>query len=545
MAFQIVARPELAERYRRSGLWPDQTFFSILADRADARPGREAFADGTGDRITYGELRERVERCAAFLRRIGIGRGDVVTIQLPNRIAFPIAFFALELIGAVANKVNPDFRIRELDYILRFSNSRAFVCAREVKGFDYVAMARDLRERVPSLSDIVVSGGESRPDVKIWSLEEGIAANAPLSASEHVSMSPDEVFRMAFTSGTTGDPKCVLHSFNTTLPAVYRINADMEVSEDDVQLVYLPVCLNWGYLCLLQSIVAGGRAVLMERFSARGALELIERERISYIATAPASIVAILNDPELERFDVSTLRVVITGGASAAIETIRSYQSRMRGHLIELYGMLETGYHTYTRFSDDPQKVNGTIGRVVAGMELALLDDVGREIPHGAVGEIAARGPSVHLGYHNNANANAEAFTEDGWFRSGDLGRYVDQELNVEIVGRRKEIINRGGKKFFPREVEEILYTHPKILHAAMVGIADARLGERNCLCVIPKAGQHVTLAEMVGFLKGQVADYKLPELLVEVDELPMTPTGKLRRHVLSEQIAKRQTAAI
>jgi non-ribosomal peptide synthetase component E (peptide arylation enzyme) len=543
MAFQTVPRPGLDERYRQSGLWPDQTFFSILAARADAHPGREAFADGAG-RITYGELRERVERCAALLRRIGIGRGDVVTIQLPNRIAFPIAFFALELIGAVANKVNPDFRIRELEYILRFSDSRAFICAREFKGFDYVAMARELRARLPSLSHIVVSGGVDDPDAKIWSLEEGIARNAPLATAERVVMSPGAVFRMAFTSGTTGDPKCVLHSFNTTLPAVYRLNADMKVTEADVQLVYLPVCLNWGYLCLLQSIVAGGRAVLMERFSARGALELIERESVTYIATAPASIVAILNDPELERFDISSLRVVITGGASAAIETIRSYQARMRGHLIELYGMLETGYHTYTRFSDDPQKVNGTIGRVVSGMELALLDEAGREVPDGAIGEIAARGPSVHLGYHNNPGANAEAFTADGWFRSGDLGRYVDDERNVEIVGRRKEIINRGGKKFFPREVEEILYTHPKILHAAMVGIADVRLGERNCLCVIPKTGHHLTLAEMVDFLKGQVADYKLPEMLVEVDELPMTPTGKLRRHVLSEQIAKRQAAA-
>lgn len=539
MAFQTVW-PALAERYRQAGLWPDQTFFSILAARADAHPAREALADGAG-RITYGELRERVERCAAFLRQIGIGRGDVVTIQLPNRIAFPVVFLALELIGAVANKVNPDFRIRELDYILRFSDSRAFVCAREFKGFDYPAMARELRARLPSLGHIVVSGGVDDPDDRIWSLEDGIARNAPLAAAERVAMSPDEIFRMAFTSGTTGDPKCVLHSFNTTLPAVYLLNADMEVTEADVQLIYLPVCLNWGYLCVLQSIVAGGRAVLMERFGARQALEAIARERVTYVATAPASIVALLNDPELDRFDTSSLRVVITGGASAAIETIRSYQARMRGHLIELYGMLETGYHTHTRFSDDPQKVNGTIGRVVPGMELAILDEAGREVPHGAVGEIAARGPSVHLGYHNNPAANAETFTADGWFRSGDLGRYVDGELNVEIVGRRKEIINRGGKKFFPREVEEILYTHPGILHAAMVGIADARLGERNCLCVIPKAGQHLTLAEMVAFLKGQVADYKLPEVLVEVDELPMTPTGKLRRHVLSEQIAKRQ----
>jgi acyl-CoA synthetase (AMP-forming)/AMP-acid ligase II len=357
-------------------------------------------------------------------------------------------------------------------------------------------------------------------------------------------MRADDVFRMAFTSGTTGNPKCVLHSFNTTLPAVRQINRDMLVTEKDVQLVYLPVCLNWGYLCVLQAILSGGKAVLLERFSAKAALELIQRERVTYIATAPASIVAMLNEPDLANYDVSSLRVVITGGASAAIETIRDYQARMPGHLIELYGMLETGFHAHTRFSDDPAKVNGTIGRVVSSMGLKLLDEAGNEVAHGEVGEIAALGPSVHLGYHANAAANAEAFTADGWFRSGDLGRIVDAAGNVEIVGRRKEIINRGGKKFFPREVEELLYTHPKVMHAAMVGVADARLGERNCLCVIPKAGQAVTLAEMIAHLKGQVADYKLPEELHIVAELPFTATGKLRRHVLTDMIAKGGIAA-
>jgi non-ribosomal peptide synthetase component E (peptide arylation enzyme) len=535
MQFETVLKPELARRWRAAGEWRDDTFFQILAARAEAHTDREVFVDGEA-RITYGALKDKVERCAAFLRQIGIGRGDVVTIQLPNRIAFPVVFFALELIGAIANKVNPDFRMRELDYILRFSGSRAFVCPASFRGFDYVAMAHRLRETIPGLTHVIVSGGNIDGG---WTLEDGIGATLPLAAEDRVNMSADEIFRMAFTSGTTGNPKCVLHSFNSTLPAVRQINTDMDVTERDVQLVYLPVCLNWGYLCLLQTVVTGSRAVLLERFSAKAALDLIERERVTYIATAPASIVAVLNEPDLADRDVSSLRVVITGGASAAIETIRDYQARMPGHLLELYGMLETGFHTYTRFSDDPTKVNGTIGRVVSSMELKILDEAGHDVPRGEVGEIAALGPSVHLGYHANAVANAEAFTADGWFRTGDLGRAVDAAGNVEIVGRRKEIINRGGKKFFPREVEEILYTHPKVMHAAMVGVADARLGERNCLCVIPKGGQTVTLGEMVAHLKGEVADYKLPEELVIVEELPFTATGKLRRHVLAEQVAK------
>ena len=537
MAFTTSLKPHLAERWRQRGQWADQTFFDILARQAQLHPDREVFVDGQ-QRITYAALTNKVERCASFLHRVGIRRGDVVTIQLPNRIAFPIVFFALELIGAIANKVNPDFRVRELDYILRFSASRAFICPASFKGFDYVGMARQLQDAIPELEHVVVAGAGADAE---WTLEQGIAESQPLAAADRVRMSADEVYRMAFTSGTTGNPKCVLHSFNTTLPAVHQINADMGVTDREVQLVYLPVCLNWGYLCLLQAILSGSRAVLLERFSAKAALELIQRERVSYIATAPASIVAILNEPGLAGYDVGSLRVVITGGASAAIETIRDYQARMPGHLIELYGMLETGFHTYTRFSDDPAKVNGTIGRVVSSMELKIFDEAGSDVPKGEVGEIAALGPSVHLGYHANATANAEAFTADGWFRTGDLGRVVDAAGNVEIVGRRKEIINRGGKKFFPREVEEILYTHPKIMHAAMVGIADPRLGERNCLCVIPKAGQSVTLAELVSHLKDQVADYKLPELMHVVEELPFTATGKLRRHVLAEWVAKGQ----
>jgi non-ribosomal peptide synthetase component E (peptide arylation enzyme) len=531
-----MMEPKLAESYKARGLWTGETLFEILERQAKRHPDREALADATS-RITYGALKDKVERCAEFFRRIGIKRGDVVTIQLPNRIDFPIVFFALELIGAVANKVNPDFRARELEYILKFSNTSAYVCPKDFKKFDYVSMAKSLQQGVPKLSHVIVAGGAA---VGTHDLDTGLRECPPISVADRVKPDPDEIFRMAFTSGTTGDPKCVLHSFNTTLYASYLLNGDMKVTEKDVLLIWLPVGLNWGYLTVMQSIMAGARAVLMERFSARGALELIQQERVTYIPTAPASIVAILNEPTVGSFDTSSLRVIITGGASAAIETIKDYQARMSGHLIELYGMLETGFHTYTRFTDDPQKVNGTIGRIVGAMELRIVDDAGNDLPYGEIGEICARGPSLHLGYHNNPSANAAVFFQQGWFRTGDLGRFVDNQGNVQITGRSKEIINRGGKKFFPREVEEILYTHPKVLHAAMIGLPDQRLGERNCLCVVPKPQQSISLEEAVSFLKGQVADYKLPEMIERFDDLPLTGTGKIRRHILRDQVLAR-----
>jgi non-ribosomal peptide synthetase component E (peptide arylation enzyme) len=528
---------ELAEKYDSQGLWLNKTVFDVLEERAAQHPGRDAIKDGHG-LITYGSLKEKIERCAEFYRSLGIKRGDVVTIQLPNRIEFAVAFIALELIGAVANKVNPDFRARELDYILRFSGSSAYVFRKDFKNFDYATMALALQQSNPALRTLIATGGAADG---MADFDTGIAVSPRLAPEHRVRMDVNEVCRMAFTSGTTGNPKCVLHSFNTTLYAVDVLNRDMEVTGKDVLLTYLPLGLNWGYFTLLQTILAGARLVLLERFTARAVLEIIQSERVSYIPTAPAGLVAMLNDPELDRFDLSSLRVVITGGASAAVETIREYRRRMKGHLIELYGMLEAGFQTYTRFSDDPERVSGTIGRPVRAMELRIVDSETRDVAPGEIGQLMSRGPSVHLGYHNNPAANADAFTPDGWFKTGDLGRVADAEGNVQITGRSKEIINRGGKKFFPREVEEILYTHPAILHAAMIGLPDERLGERNCLCAVPKPGHSITLDEAVSFLRNEVADYKLPEFIEIFEELPMTGTGKIQRHVLREFVLKRR----
>jgi len=540
MRFETRLTDDLVARYQRSGHWGSETFDAILAGRAAAHPDRVAIVD-RGRRVTYGELKTRVDRVAAGLGALGIGAGDVVTIQLPNWAEFAYVFFALERLGAVANQIGPDFRSREVDYILRFSESRAFVCPASFKGFDYVKMIGELRPGLSDLEAVCVLGGP-RPDgstrgvVSLDALLEDAGAAPPRGAGQGA----NDVMRMAFTSGTTGNPKGVVHSHNTTLSTCRTLNADMRVTADEVFLVYLPLGLNWGYLTLVQAVMAGARAVLLDQFSARAALELIQRERVTYIPTAPASIIAMLNEPELGRFDLSSLRVVITGGASCPIETIREFRARMHGHLVELYGMLETGFHTYTRLGDDPEAVTGTVGTVSSGLGLRLIDDSGRDVAAGAEGEIAAQGPSVHLGYHKNPTANAELFTADGWFRTGDLGQF-DAAGNVKIVGRLKEMINRGGKKFFPREIEEILYTHPKILHAAIVGVPDPRLGERNCLCVIPRPGQALTLDEVVGYLKDGVATYKLPETIEVFDELPFTPTGKIQRHVLVRRVLERR----
>jgi non-ribosomal peptide synthetase component E (peptide arylation enzyme) len=530
--------PALQQAYRDKGWWGTITFSEILEQRVREMPERIAFKDDYRA-VSYAQLWSEVRRFAELLRRQGVGSGDVVTLQLPNRIEFPVVFFALELIGAIANKISPDLRAAELRYILTFSRSKAYVCAKQFKGFDYVAMLRGLRDDLPEPICVVCVDPVEGDDV--ISSAEALRDFPALSDKDRVRMDSDEIMRMCFTSGTTGNPKGVLHSFNTTLCAARFLNRDMQVMQDDVLLAYLPVALNWGYLTLLQSVMAGACTVLLERFSARAALARIASERVTYIPTAPAAIVAMLNAPELRDTDCSSLRVMVTGGASASLDMIKEFESAFPlARLIELYGMLETGFHSYTRLDDDPVRVIGTVGRCVDELEIGVLDDHGRLVEHGQTGELSARGPSVHLGYLDNAQANVESFTSDGWFRTGDLGEIVDGRGNIRISGRKKEIINRGGKKYFPREIEDLLYEHHVFLQIAIVGIPDARLGERNCLCAILKPGAQITLNEIIALLKDRVADYKLPEELVVMDEFPMTPSGKIRRAELLKQLSLR-----
>lgn len=530
-------------RYRASGIWPNETFADVLRARVAAHPDREAVTDGV-TRLSYRALEDAILRVADCLVRSGIRPGDIVAVQLPNWIEFIPAYFAIERVGAIGVPVSIEFRAREVDYVLRTTNCRGVITCAGYKGFDHQAMIEGLRADLPDLAFVGVLRGEALPGNV--ALDPVIAASGRPEGFAEVKTDPDAMMRMMFTSGTTGSPKGVTHNHNTSLWPARMLNMDMGVGEDEVMLLYLPLALNWGYLSVLQIVLAGCRLVIMEKFAAEPALQIIERERVTYVATAPASIVAMLNVPGQEKYDLSSLRTVISGGTSCPIETIRAFRARIGGDLIELYGMLECGgYHTYTRRSDDPEAVSGSVGKCGTEMRLRIspIGGVG-EVAPGEPGEIQSQGPATQLGYYKRPEANAEAFTDDGWFRSGDLG-LIDENGNLRIVGRLKEMINRGGKKYYPREVEEILYTHPKVLHCAVIGLPDERLGESNCLCLVPRPGETAVLQEFVDFLKNEVAVYKLPERLEIFDELPMTPTGKIQRHVLVKQVAERGRAAV
>jgi acyl-CoA synthetase (AMP-forming)/AMP-acid ligase II len=532
--------PARIARFMEEGYWVDTTSNDALEQRARETPDKLAIVDGRV-RLRFGEYYRRAERLAAHFVGLGLGADDVVAIQLPNWSEFAVAVNAAMLAGVPFCQFHSDFRSREVEFILSFTEASALIVPSHFRRFDYLAMLADLRPRLPQLRNIMVVGEEVPPgyfDVRGFLDAAGEPEIKPKQLRRR-RPSANDLSRTAFTSGTTGDPKAVLHLHNTTNCAARFVNEGLRIDEDSVLLAFLPVGLNWGLLNVLQAVFAGCTIVLQEVFDAEQALALIERERVTHFCCAPAHLVSLLSVSDLGRYDLSSLQVMTTGGASCPIEVIREVRARLPGHLLELYGMLECGFQSHTTLDDDPEEVCGLVGRPLRQMGIRVVDDDGRDCPSGTAGEILTCGPSVTVGYYNNPDANARSFSPDGWFATGDIG-LLDAKGYLKIVDRKKELIIRGGANIYPREIEEVLYQHPKVLEAAAVGVPDPRLGERVCACIVPRPGESLTFEEMIAFLRGKIATYKLPEFFRLLDALPRTPTGKVQKGPLRDIVLER-----
>ncbi len=535
--------PELIRRFTAAGHWVDDTTNEALERNARLHPDRVALVDRRS-RLTYAEYFRRAQRLAAHWQQLGLTREDVIAVQLPNWNEFAVAVSSAMLVGVPFCQFHSDFRSKEVEFILGFTEASALIVPKEFRGFDYPAMIRDLRPRLPKLRHVLVVGDDVPPDLFDLRafLEDETAGPPDASSLKARRPGANDLARVAFTSGTTGDPKAVLHTHNTTNSACRFINRDHAVTEESAILLFLPVGLNWGLFNTVQAVLAGCKLVYMDVFKPEDALRTIERERITHFATAPTGLIAMLNVPNFERYDLSSLKVIVVGGASCPVEVIRQVRANMPGHLLELYGMLECGAQAYTRLTDDPEAVCGLVGRPLPEMGIRIVDDEGKEVPTGSVGEIATYGPSVTIGYYNNPDANRRSFTSDDWFLTGDLG-VLDEQGYLKIVGRKKDMIIRGGANIYPREIEEVLFKHPKVLDVAVIGLPDRYLGERTCACIVPRPGEQLTFEEVVEFLRGKIATYKLPERVELMTELPRTPTGKVQKSVLRDAIVRRLEA--
>ncbi|MBV9774086.1 MAG: AMP-binding protein, partial [Gemmatimonadetes bacterium] len=470
---------------------------------------------------------------------------DRVALTLPNWPEFIIAMFAAAKLGAVIVPLNPRYTTPELQYMLRHSETVAVVTAENFDGIDYLARYEGFLTSLPDLQYVVSVGEEDLwYDDRIYQFEDLLSSGEGRDFPR-AQVDPDgDVFAILYTSGTMGKPKGVALTHSSLLGVAAATADAVELRPEDVV---------FGVNCLfnifgvgpgvLGTLAAGAALVLQEDQSPAHSLEIIERERVTVHHGVPTTFITELRELAEDPRNFPSLRTGIVAGAPVPEELVTRIQREMIPVVHIGYGMTETGSTVaVTRSDDPPGKQLRTVGRPLDGLEVRVIDTDGSILPEESVGEIAIRGLGVMKGYYRQPGETSHAFTEDGFFLTGDLGM-VDEEGYLHIIGRRKEMIIRGGFNVYPREVEDRLHAHPAVLDAAVVGLPDEVLGEMACACIVPVEGAIVTGEEIKDFCREVMADYKVPDLVRFLDSFPMTGSGKVRRVELARMISAEESS--
>ena len=535
--------PEMVHRYTAQGSWGATLLHDYLTRHAVERPEREAVvspARGSEQRVrlTWRRLGAEVERAAGGLRALGLGKGDVVSIQLPNWYEYLVLALATSRIGAVINGITPIYRQYELRFILERTASKLMVIPAEFRGFDYVDMLLGLSNEVRSLRHVVVVGNAPTVGAGLISYDDVLNRASTEADFTTPSIGANDVVQIAFTSGTTGEPKGVMHTHNTLRATGQGLIDHLDLRPEQVNLVISPVGHQTGFLWgLLISLMLGGKMVFCPRWDPAEVVEEIARERVTTMAGATPFLRDLTYAPNLTPEKVATLRTFITAGAPIPPIVVRDGSARL-GKIHAGWGMTEYGLGTALAASDPQEKAEISDGRALPWAEVRVLDAEGRPSGPGEEGDLQIRGPGLFVGYYKRPEFNDASFTEDGFLKTGDRA-YLDPEGFLRIVGRTKDIIIRGGENIPVVEIEALLYTHPKIQDVAIVAMPDERLGERACAYVVLKPdADAIDLPEITSFLLGhRIAKQKLPERVELIDALPRTITGKVQKFQLREDI--------
>lgn len=526
----ILLAPRMAPM-KAAGFWPDETIEQPLRRALEQCPDKTAVvsysaAEATPVRLSYRELDARVDRIARGLASLGVGRSDVVTFQLPNCWEFIALSLACVRIGAVANPVMPIFRQHELSFMLNFGESKVFVVPKVFRGFDYEAMARSMLDGLPHLRHLVVLGGEGESSF------ESALMRHDTPPIEGPGLAPDDVLLLMYTSGTTGEPKGVMHTSNTLFSNLLAYGKAMELGQGDVILGASPMAHLTGYAYLaMLPLILNATTVLQDIWEARRALQIACAEGVTFSMASTPFVADLCNAVEAGEQTTPGFNKFSCAGAPIPPVLIERAARILGMRLCSAWGMTENGAVTVTEPSRAMDKSGESDGRPLPGMELKVVDTNGHSLPTGESGSLLVRGASLFGGYLKRPQLNATS--ADGWFDTGDVAT-IDAEGYIRITGRTKDVVIRGGENIPVVEIENLLYQHPAIAVVAIVGYPDRRLGERVCAFVSLKPGASFSFQEMVGYLEGrQVAKQYWPERLEIVDDLPRTPSGKLQKFKL------------
>jgi acyl-CoA synthetase (AMP-forming)/AMP-acid ligase II len=531
-----AVRTELRERWYRDGWFTERTIPDELEAAARRWPDAGfVFASEAGQsRRTFPEMLELARRVAGGLQELGVGRGDVVAIQVPNREEMVAAYYAAYLAGAVVVPIVHIYGPSEVSFILRQSRATVLVVPDRWRSIDYAERVGRLTD-VPDLRHVVVVGARTIGDSVSWARLAGAAPAAP------VPLAPDDVCTILYTSGTTSAPKGVQHTHNTLLAEMRSVAPMMDMREGDTKLVPWPAGHIAGLIAVLTGLVSGTTGVLMDRWDVNLAVRLVEEHRIVCTSGTPLHIAQVLDAAAATGADIGSLRLFQVGGATVPRSLLE--RAERAGVVVgRAYGSTEHPTVTSPRVSDPFEKRLGTDGRPYDGERVRIVDESGADVPEGADGEVALQGPAQFIGYRD-FGMDEEAFLPGGWFLTGDIGR-LDADGYLTITDRRKDIIIRGGENIPSREVEEILARHPAISEAAVVAEPDDTYGERVAAFVLLREGAGLDLEEVRShFRAAGVAPQKTPERLIVVSDLPRTPSGKVQKFALRTQLRGEHSA--
>ena len=498
-------------------------------------------------RWSWGELGRRVDELAAGLLTLGLERGDRVGIWSPNTSEWTLAQFATAKAGLVLVNVNPAYRRAELEYAMNKVECRALILAPALKTSNYLEIVDDLvkAKKLPHLKHVIRLGTEKTPGM--LNFDDVAIAGGSAEKARIAELAPklqfDDPINIQFTSGTTGFPKGATLSHHNILNNGYFVGEGLKLTPQDRLCIPVPLYHCFGMVMGNLGCLTHGSTMVYpsDAFDPLATLQAVAEERCTALYGVPTMFIAQLDHPDFAKFDLKSLRTGIMAGSPCPIEVMKKVQSHMHmGEVTIAYGMTETSPVSTQCATDDPvERRVSTVGQVLPHIEIKIVDPEGRVVPRGETGEFCTRGYSVMKGYWNDEAKTKEAVDEAGWMRTGDLAT-MDEQGYVNIVGRLKDMIIRGGENVYPREIEEFLYRHPKVQDVQVIGVPDPRYGEAVCAWIKLHAGQTATDEEIRAFCQGQIAHYKIPRYIEFVPEFPMTITGKIQKFVMREQTIER-----
>jgi acyl-CoA synthetase len=524
--------PAARERYYQAGYWQDQSLGQLIAASVAAHPDKAAVADASGHRISYRELDDKASRLAAFLAARGVGVGDVVTMHLPNWWQTAVVTFAAFKLGAVINPLPPTYGWKDLAFIMNKSGSRAVIVPGRFRSVDYTEhLVRIAPELAVPPTIVVIGAGNAAIGTRF---DE--ALSGPPLAQAHDAAADDPAL-LLFTSGSESKPKGVVHTHNTARFGERTLSGTLQLDSRDVCFMASPVTHTSGFMHgILMTLMTGATVSLLDIFKGDTAVDQMIASRATWTMGATPFLSDVVDSLERSGKRLPDLRYFLCGGAPIPEVVVRRAQA-VGVRVLSIYGSTESPPHTVTWPEDPIEAAWQADGRALPGVEVRAVDDDGRALPPGQQGEQWSRGPHAFIGYLGEPALTAQALDAEGWYHSGDLATVGAQD-SVRIVGRIKDMIIRGGQNISAREVEDILLEHPACQSVAVVGLPDERLGELGCAVVVCHPGETMDFEDMKQFLMGRgVARFKLPEHLVLRDALPATPSGKVQKFKLREEL--------